>query len=713
MAEETIVGTSDADVVATTDADTHVKGKQGDDVIDGGSGNDVLEGNRGDDVIDGGSGDDLLFGGVGNDTLTGGEGDDTFAMRITHGGINTITDFEVGGDALQFLLDRKHFLLANDLTKNDNQEARVDDKLDSKVDRLDDRFLGESLGLDDDASGLEKADAFVVAAVENKLDISVDGDDLVLTFFADVGNGNKGTTINLTGLATDEHIARILNSGDDEATKKAAIVEMLTKGYLHGTSDDDVINGSEDDDVFISSDGHDHFHGGDGMDTAMFTGSVLEYNFQSYKGLRVIDTVDGRDGISELHDVEKVTFNDGTFVLKKGHNAYDKLVADDGVDTLLVGLHGSDDIYGGTGNDVLFGDNGVNFHYKGGDDYLDGGAGNDILIGGAGNDTLKGGEGEDTAVFSGSVFNYAFQTYQGIRVTDQIGKDGVDELFDIEYVTFDEGTYLLKRGHNAGDVMTAEDGVDTMLVGMHGDDTLTGGTGNDVLIGDNGANFTYNPGNDTLDGGAGNDIMIAGAGDDMIYADQKAPAHLAVNAESDIIDGGDGVDELTYNDTYLNADSLNVSVVDGNTFEVNTMDGDTVTSTDVVANVEILNGTRGDDVIDFSGLGHGMTYNDKWTGAGNDMVTGTDFNDTINLMHGDDTVYASGGQDYYNGGGGDDTLVFDAGTEIVVEVHGPAYKGEYKVSVVGSDDYTIVKDVEFIQVGDDTESLEELLGDAA
>jgi Ca2+-binding RTX toxin-like protein len=46
---------------------------------------------------------------------------------------------------------------------------------------------------------------------------------------------------------------------------------------------------------------------------------------------------------------------------------------------------------GGSGNDLLFGNGGV--------DTLNGQTGSDLLVGGAGNDTLTGGSGSDTFVF--------------------------------------------------------------------------------------------------------------------------------------------------------------------------------------------------------------------------------------------------------------------------------------------------------------------------
>ena len=519
-------------------ASEHILGKAGDDRIIGGNGEDILEGNRGNDTLKGGGGEDILFGGVGNDTLLGGEGADTFAMRITHGGKNEIQGFKVGQDTLQFILDRQHFLLENELTRSDKQESRLEGRLNEKVDKLDNKFLKEDLGLNNEASGLEKANAFVETAIERHLTMEVKGNNLELTFFDDLGKGNKGTTITLNGLGRDENIARILNSDDDATTQQDSIIEMLTTGKLIGTSGTDTINGTELDDVIEAKGGNDNLSGGDGEDTAVFSGSVLDYHFQNR--LTVTDTVLNRDGKDQLDSIENLRFSEGEYQLKVGHNAYDKLTAQDGIDTLLIGAQGHDDLYGGSGNDVLFGDNGVGFTYKGGNDYLNGGAGNDTLHGGAGNDVIDGGAGEDTIVFNGSVLDYSFQTYGYIKVVDAKGnRDGIDNISNFEKLTFEEGTFTWMRGNNASNNITAQDGIDTIMVGMHGHDSLMGGSGNDVLIGDNGSDFTYQGGDDYLDGGAGQDIMHGGAGDDYIRADEYAPAHKPIYAESDIIDGGE------------------------------------------------------------------------------------------------------------------------------------------------------------------------------
>lgn len=110
-------------------------------------------------------------------------------------------------------------------------------------------------------------------------------------------------------------------------------------------------------------------------------------------------------------------------------------------DDLIVGFNGDDLLTGGAGIDFLVGDNG--------DDVLSGDAGNDVLLGGADDDRLTGGDGVDLLV-----------------------------------------------GGAGNDSMAAGAG-DDLLAGMGGTDTMDGGAGNDVLIG-----ITPNPANpeDVLDG---------------------------------------------------------------------------------------------------------------------------------------------------------------------------------------------------------------------
>ena len=82
-----------------------------------------------------------------------------------------------------------------------------------------------------------------------------------------------------------------------------------------------------------------------------------------------------------------------------GGQGNDTLYGGGGAD-VLDGGQGDDTLYGGTGDDQLYGGQGDDVLYGGaGDDFLDGGQGDDIIDGGAGDDVLIGGQGDDTFVF--------------------------------------------------------------------------------------------------------------------------------------------------------------------------------------------------------------------------------------------------------------------------------------------------------------------------
>ena len=79
----------------------------------------------------------------------------------------------------------------------------------------------------------------------------------------------------------------------------------------------------------------------------------------------------------------------------KGGDGND-LIYGDGVANYLYGETGNDRLYGRDGYDRLYGESGNDRLFGGdGNDILFGGAGNDFLKGGLGNDQLTGGAGRD------------------------------------------------------------------------------------------------------------------------------------------------------------------------------------------------------------------------------------------------------------------------------------------------------------------------------
>lgn len=110
------------------DAALQANGGSGDDVIvasggqtnqlSGSYGNDSITGGTGSDMIDGGNGLDTIEGGLGDDWLSGGTQADTFIFHDgTDEGTDHITDWEAGGDILEFagLADTGAAGLADDI----------------------------------------------------------------------------------------------------------------------------------------------------------------------------------------------------------------------------------------------------------------------------------------------------------------------------------------------------------------------------------------------------------------------------------------------------------------------------------------------------------------------------------------------------------------------------------------------------------------------
>ena len=127
--------------------------------------------------------------------------------------------------------------------------------------------------------------------------------------------------------------------------------------------------------------------------------------------------------------------------------------------------------------------------------------GNDNVSGGDGNDILFG----DLVSFNG-IAGEGYQAMQAF-VAQQTG-------VDVSKVTTSNVHQYITEHYQAFDVSGAHDGNDTLmggagndiLFGSGGNDSLDGGKGNDILLG--------GTGNDTLMGGQGNDILIGGSGAD-------------------------------------------------------------------------------------------------------------------------------------------------------------------------------------------------------
>ena len=214
---------------------------------------------------------------------------------------------------------------------------------------------------------------------------------------------------------------------------------------------------------------------------------------------------------------------------------------------------------------------------------IKGTAGRDILRGKALNDTILGLAGND----------------------DLYGNGGNDTL----------------SGGIGNDRLTGGDGNDRLDGGI-GDDKLFGGDVIDTLIG--------GVGDDTLVGGNGADLVLGGLGNDTIHGTE-------FNAQIDVYNGGDGIDTVTYENSFA---AVTANLVTGQTggaaaldtfISIENLRGSNLGDTLTVGGNAIVSGHNGDDTLTAG------AFSSAFGDAGDDIIkvgragiaNGGDDNDTL------------------------------------------------------------------------------------
>lgn len=223
---------------------------------------------------------------------------------------------------------------------------------------------------------------------------------------------------------------------------------------------------------------------------------------------------------------------------------------------------------------------------------------------------------------------------------------GKDSSIDTQFIT-GVNTVTIGGTAAAGDVLTLQNLVAGTLTatGFGGAlavyftdgvvHNVTDGNGNDTIVSGNMA--------DTITLSAGNDQVSAGAGDDLIIA-------AASLNSSDIIDGGDGTDDLTFTDS------------DGTTTDLNQVVGvESITLGNAATSVTTLDAlVSAGATLDVSATALGGANTLTWNGAaeldGSFSITGSAQADTITGGAGNDSITGGNGADSIAGGLGDDVI---------------------------------------------------------
>jgi Ca2+-binding RTX toxin-like protein len=242
------LGSSDQETVSGTRFEDRLSGAGGDDVLQGQHGDDDLRGGAGSDDLAGGAGNDVLVGGTGADTLQGNAGDDRYTLGAGDG-IDILVDGE-GDNVIEF---------------------------------------GAGIALADvDADLISGTDANLYLAirytqgdtllVRQNFGTAPSHGSIAFTF----GDGTHITAAELSSLKFDTPLnfsgtteaLRITGSGFDDTIAGSTRDDRLEGGAgddrIAGDQGHDALFGNDGDDLLVGNSGDDLLQGGAGADTYRF-----------------------------------------------------------------------------------------------------------------------------------------------------------------------------------------------------------------------------------------------------------------------------------------------------------------------------------------------------------------------------------------------------------------------------------------------------------
>lgn len=674
-----------------------IAGTNGNDTLSGLGGADELIGGAGNDSLDGGTGIDTLYGGMGNDSFfvdhaadlvsdESDEGYDTLTSSATSYTIDPVANVEhlITTGAAQTLVGNaftvtmtgsaiRNILVGGD-GNNQINAGSGDDTVNAGAG--DDTIAGDDGN--DSLNGEDGNDVIRGGAGVDTIDGGLGRDLISGGDGNDTLRGGTGAANELGGGAGDDtYFAE--SSGDsiiESANEGYDSVQTTLTSFTLAANVESLFHSAATGFVGIGNAGSNQISGNVGSDTL--------------KGLAGDDTLSGGSGAAntliggtgnDTYDVSAA----GDSIIELAGEGTDSVNTTRSVFTLSANVENLSQVAGvafaGVGNGLA---NVITGNFLA--DTLIGLGGNDRLVGGFGTaNTLLGGTGDDVYVAETSGDTMIELLGQGIDTVES-RINSMTLAANIENLTYIAPTPLpgvpigpdpsfVGRGNGLDNVITGGTGLDT-LIGLGGNDTLIGGTGlanqliggdgNDIYVssaaGDsiielanqgtdtvqtsrasitlsanvenlvNTANGTFvgigNALDNVMTGNSGRDTLVGGAGDDVLLGGTGAANELIGGIGSDIYRvsaQGDSVVELA------GEGEFDTVVVIGS-----------LTSYTLPSNVEIL---------DFS-LATGSA-----TGSGNGL------NNQIYGGSAGDHLFGMGGDDIIDGGEGLDTLTGGAGAD--------------------------------------------------
>lgn len=736
--DDHLYGMAGADTIQGLDGDDYIEGGADNDSLSGGNDSDILRGGRGNDTLDGESGNDFLVGGQGNDVFhwrTGG-GEDTIGDFDTGEDRIFVNDIDLSLLSFARITPDSSFYRAAsnpEITlQYDDAEliVNIDEGLDSGQIFVQQYspLTGADFGivLMDFGGSVPAPTDFVTTEVKESLS---DPDGIHTNAYNRFSDDpiwadrsirfNAADVANFSSHASDPYQSDQFSGGPNGDHISG---DGLSNG-LFGDNGNDLIEGGAGRDYLAGGGGSDEIFGGDGNDDIY--GSTFFATIENYPG------PDNPDGLpysaQNLYDLgqlfdeadDRNTLDGGAGDDRIHGGEYVDEISGGAGDDRIFGSTGEDLISGGADNDRIYGDSGlvpltagnVFQYYKIGwadgtdaiglyDDVIYGGSGDDLLWGELGNDTIHGGTGMD----------YLF---------------GDREEFDAGWPAYGSTSTALDPVLHGDDRLYGGADTDT-LYGMGGNDLLSGGAGVDYLYGgagDDTYEYRSGDGRDAIEDTEGqhtllfkglsvNDIQIAhqygkiyvgsnlGLDGFQIEEADWDNVRIAINSVDSIVersrfdtyyytDGGelrlkiDGIDGITESQrddafTVNNADpNLPRLVVDSAIEHLEFSVGHSSSTTfsgfvslelfgspvnvsfdiapDLINDINYL----GDTTLILSGEGDiiGTGGAEQLKGSSSsDSLSGYGGNDFLQGFGGNDTLFGGSGNDTIDGGEGNDTI---------------------------------------------------------
>jgi Ca2+-binding RTX toxin-like protein len=574
-------------------------------VANGFAGDDRIFGSTGDDQLNGGSGNDVLLPGVGDDSVNGGTGTDTF--QVLEGARSSLRVDLIEGTS--FGQGRDTIVAVENVVASPDQKHQV-----RGTEGPNAIYTGDSV---DVITGLGGNDT---------IDAGGDDDYIIGGAGADViYAGAGGIDVMVSGSAAQAGVSDRYVGGDGQ-------------DWVSYTSSANTIRfdvSDQSDDPAIGNKFKDYMQGTEASGPVHIDGTTGIITRFDMNGNQVsTDTTEGVEGFMGSDMADTLL---GGAVAERLHGAA-------GNDTIRTG--GSEDIAGGTGDDLIMVEN------------VDGGSTALQVDGGGGFDILRLDDVGDA--------RWYYNVQSAIALTLRAHKTTVEgedlrNARDVFFSVKPTGIELMSLGNFDDHVIYEPGGGSIALFELR--------DGNDRFDAENGeADVFAGNGNDigNFNGGGGG-IFRGEAGDDYAIFDDTGRDNAALmGTGGDFLqierffgnaDGGEGYDAISFDVSYssrIEADLTAGTVVSfkGEAGNFSEQVGMTLT------NFEALIATEFNDLIE------GNAESEQLLGrGGNDTIRGGDGRDKLYGGDGNDTVEGGDDEDLLHGGPGNDRLDGGAGTD--------------------------------------------------